>query len=71
MKKLQIITWKEDDWYIAKSLDVEVASQGRSEKEAIKNLKEALELYFEDEEDIEVTEFLDAKLQSVSVNINA
>jgi predicted RNase H-like HicB family nuclease len=37
------------DWYVARCLDVEVASQGRTIEEALANLGEALELYFEDE----------------------
>lgn len=39
---------REDDWYIARCLDVEVASQGHSVEESLSNLREALELYFED-----------------------
>ena len=38
----------EDPWYVARCLDVEVASQGETSEEALANLKEALELYFED-----------------------
>ena len=38
----------EDGWYVARCLEVEVASQGESFEEALDNLKEALELYFED-----------------------
>jgi len=41
------IAW--DPWYVARCLDVEVASQGETSEEALANLKEALELYFEDE----------------------
>ena len=37
------------DWYVARCLDVEVASQGRTIDEALANLREALELYFEDQ----------------------
>jgi predicted RNase H-like HicB family nuclease len=37
----------EDPWYVARCLDVEVASQGETAEEALANLKEALELYFE------------------------
>jgi len=40
----------EAPWYVARCLDVEVASQGESAEEALANLKEALELYFEDED---------------------
>ncbi|MFA5785617.1 MAG: type II toxin-antitoxin system HicB family antitoxin [Actinomycetota bacterium] len=38
----------EPPWYVARSLEVEVASQGSTVEEALANLKEALELYFED-----------------------
>ena len=37
------------DWFVARCLDVEVASQGHTIDEALTNLREALELYFEDE----------------------
>ncbi|MFP5226769.1 MAG: type II toxin-antitoxin system HicB family antitoxin [Acidobacteriota bacterium] len=39
--------WQEGEWFVAQCLDVDVASQGRSEEEALVNLKEALELHFE------------------------
>ena len=40
---------REASWYVARCLEVEVASQGESVEEALANLREALELYFEDE----------------------
>jgi len=39
--------WREGDWYVSQCLEVDVASQGQTEDEALTNLKEALELYFE------------------------
>jgi predicted RNase H-like HicB family nuclease len=39
--------WREDDWFVAQCLEVDIASQGRNEEEALANLKEALELHFE------------------------
>ena len=39
--------WQEGDWYVAQCLELDVASQGETEAEALTNLKEALELYFE------------------------
>ena len=39
--------WREGDWFVSQCLELDVASQGWSEKEALENLKEALELYFE------------------------
>ena len=47
-KKFSASVWREDDWFVAQCLDVDVASQGRSEDEALANLKEALELHFEE-----------------------
>lgn len=42
------IVQKEDNWYVAKCLENSVASQGKTVEEAMSNLKEALELYYED-----------------------
>ena len=39
--------WREGDWYVSQCLELDVASQGRSEDEALENLREALELHFE------------------------
>lgn len=39
--------WQEGNWFIAQCLEVDIASQGESEAEALANLTEALELYFE------------------------
>jgi predicted RNase H-like HicB family nuclease len=38
--------WREGVWYVARCLEVDVASQGESEEEALENLREAIELYF-------------------------
>lgn len=37
---------REGDWYIAQCLEVDVASQGETEEEALANLGEALSLHF-------------------------
>ncbi|WP_239307824.1 MULTISPECIES: type II toxin-antitoxin system HicB family antitoxin [unclassified Frankia] len=47
--RLTAIVTHEGDWYVARALEVEVASQGPSVEESLANLREALELYFEDE----------------------
>ena len=39
--------WREGDCYVAQCLEVDVASEGKTEDEALGNLKEALELHFE------------------------
>ncbi len=38
--------WQEGDWFVAQCVEVDVASQGSTEEEALANLKEALELHF-------------------------
>jgi predicted RNase H-like HicB family nuclease len=39
----------EGSWYVARCLQVEVTSQGETVEQALSSLREALELYFEDE----------------------
>jgi len=39
--------WREGAWFVSQCLEVDVASQGETEEEALANLKEALELHFE------------------------
>ncbi|MCL2851627.1 MAG: type II toxin-antitoxin system HicB family antitoxin [Defluviitaleaceae bacterium] len=46
---------QEDHWYVAKCLENSIASQGKSIEEALSNLREALELYFEDGAEIPVS----------------
>ncbi len=49
MKTIKYIVFREDKFFVSQSLNVEVSSFGSTIDEAIKNLKEALDLYFEDE----------------------
>jgi predicted RNase H-like HicB family nuclease len=48
--KLTAIVEKEGDWYTAWCPDTDIASQGQTVDEALDSLKEALELYLEDED---------------------
>lgn len=50
MRKIDLksVIWKEGDYYISQSLDVDVSSFGKTKKEALAMLQDALELYFED-----------------------
>lgn len=48
-KTIQAIVWREGDLFVAKSVGIELASQGKTQKEALDNLQEALDLYLEDE----------------------
>lgn len=45
---LQNVVWKEDKYYVAQCLNVDVSSFGKNKKEALNSLNEALELFLED-----------------------
>ena len=45
-KRLAAAIWNEGDWFVAQCLEVDVASQGRTESDALENLREAVELHF-------------------------
>jgi predicted RNase H-like HicB family nuclease len=45
---LQSVVYREGEHYVAQCLNVDVSSFGDTEAEALANLQEALELYFED-----------------------
>ena len=46
--KVQAVLWKEDNVYVIKDVYTGVTTQGRTPEDAMKNLREALELYFEE-----------------------
>ena len=46
-KPFATTVWREGDWHVSQCLEVDVASQGATEEEALGNLKEALALHFE------------------------
>jgi predicted RNase H-like HicB family nuclease len=54
-QKFSAMVHKEDDWYVSWCPDIDIASQGKTVEEAVANLKEAVELYLEDE-DVSVTQ---------------
>jgi len=40
--------WREGYGYVSQCLELDIASQGETEEEALANLKEAIELHFEE-----------------------
>jgi len=48
MRAIKFCVYKEAPHYVAQCLNVDVSSFGATMEEAIANLKEAVELYFED-----------------------
>ena len=45
---LRTVVWKEGKHYVSQCLNVDVSSFGKTKKEALDNLQEALELYFDE-----------------------
>jgi predicted RNase H-like HicB family nuclease len=48
-KHLTYRVWQEDDQFVSQCIDAEVTSCGDTYEEALANLEEAVELYFEDD----------------------
>jgi predicted RNase H-like HicB family nuclease len=48
MTHLNAVVWRDGEYYVARCVEVEVASQGATVEDALEHLTEALELYFED-----------------------
>ena len=70
MKKfnLQNIVWKEGKYYVSQCLNVDISSFGKTKKESLKNLGEALDLYFEDIKIPKIQEVKSAELVSLAFN---
>lgn len=49
MKRIDYCVYREEEFFVAQCLNVDVSSFGNSREEAVANLKEAVELYFEGE----------------------
>jgi len=52
---LKATIWKEEKHYVSQCLNVDVASFGKTKKEALANLEEAIELYLEDTKHVNLT----------------
>jgi len=51
MRSIAYCVYREDEFFVARCLNVDVSSFGSTREEAVANLKEAVELYFEGESD--------------------
>jgi len=54
--KLTAVIWREKEGYVSKCPELGVASVGDSVEEAMKNLKEAVELYLENAKELGIFE---------------
>ncbi len=50
MRKIDLknVVWKEGKYYVAWNINTNVSSFGKTKKESLESLQEALELHFED-----------------------
>ena len=55
---LKCSIWREDNWYVSRCEELEIASQGETVEGAQKNLEEAIGLFFEVASYTEVMEYL-------------
>ncbi|MDE2936217.1 MAG: type II toxin-antitoxin system HicB family antitoxin [Chloroflexota bacterium] len=46
-QKFFVSVHREKDWFVAQTFSIDVASQGATVKESLKNLKEAFKFHFE------------------------
>ena len=59
MKKNQftIIYTKEKSWIVARCLEIDIVSQGKTQRSAERNIKEAISLYLESFGDTDIPQF--------------
>jgi predicted RNase H-like HicB family nuclease len=69
MRKISLknVVWKEGKYYVAQCLNVEVSSFGKTKKEALAALDEALGLYFEDIKAPKITKIEKPELVKMSI----
>ena len=68
MKQMAYVVYREDEFMVAQCLNVDVSSFGATREEAVTNLKEAVELYFENEPDSTFTMVADMNVGEELVN---
>jgi predicted RNase H-like HicB family nuclease len=69
MRKIDLknVVWKEGKYYVAQCLNVDISSFGKTKKEVLKALDEALELYFEDNKLPKITKIERPELVKMSI----
>ena len=66
-REIDVVVYREGAAWVATALNVEVSSFGATRDEALAAVREALELYFEDEEAPVVREAADAGIERLVV----
>lgn len=68
MKKMKYTAWKEGKYYVAQCLNIDVSSFGETIDEAVVNLREAVELYFEDNDNSVYTQIDNVMIGECLIN---
>ena len=68
MTALKYVVYQEGKYYVSQCLNVDVSSFGSTRKEAVANLKEAVELYFEGESGVAFTPVTEIAVGQEMVN---
>ena len=66
-REIDVVVFREAGGFTARCLNVEVASQGATEAEALANIAEAVALFLEDADLSEVSEISEARVNRVVV----
>jgi len=60
---------KEGKWYVAHCVELDVASQGKTQEEAEKNIKEAVQLYLEENPELISILKYPAKVEKLTLTV--
>ncbi len=69
MKNMKYTIWQEDKYYVAQCLNIDVSSFGETVDETITNLMEALELYYEANDNPSYTHVENVMIGECEVNV--
>ncbi len=67
MKVIETVIYREGKYWVAQALNVDVSSFGSTPDEAISSVREALQLYFEDEPEVEIRDVAEARIEEIRV----
>ena len=61
------VVYQDGKYFVAQCLNVDVSSFGATQKEALDNIKEALELYFEDTSNTQITQVTSPQVEKLTL----
>ncbi|MCP1384951.1 type II toxin-antitoxin system HicB family antitoxin [Runella salmonicolor] len=68
MLHLEYVIWKEEQYFVAQCLNIDISSFGETRQEALDNLNEALALYLEDNSQENVTKIEQPELVHATIS---